>query len=191
MPEGSPRNGPDTRDEPKHFEPTEEGWKAFREEMRRARMVGGLAPIIGTWDYHYRRPTSPTTLVEVHVGDDAIVIRLNDGRTVSVPLSWFPVLQDANAEEKSTIDFSFNHQVVHFPLLNTEILVSQVLACRGLFDEDSFLNMCASSDRLVHDIAALIWRLASERGITFREALALVREELRRWPPPENRDGAP
>lgn len=37
----------------------------------------------------------------VELTDDALVVHLVDGRTVAVPLEWFPRLRDASPEERA------------------------------------------------------------------------------------------
>ena len=39
--------------------------------------------------------------VDVTFTDDALVVRLKDGRILSVPLMWFPRLRDATLEQRS------------------------------------------------------------------------------------------
>ena len=39
--------------------------------------------------------------VDVTFTDDALVVRLKDGRILSVPLSWFPRLRGATLEQRS------------------------------------------------------------------------------------------
>jgi hypothetical protein len=50
--------------------------------------------------------TSPSDLrlpfaQDVSVTDDALVVELVDGRTISIPLAWYPRLVHATAEERS------------------------------------------------------------------------------------------
>ena len=48
-------------------------------------------------------PISPTSVLaeDVRFSDDALIVRLSDGREVSVPLEWFPRLRDATPEQLS------------------------------------------------------------------------------------------
>ena len=39
--------------------------------------------------------------VDVSVGENAILIRLADGREISAPLAWYPRLLDATPEQRS------------------------------------------------------------------------------------------
>ncbi len=45
---------------------------------------------------------SPTAVLAetVSFNEDALIVRLSDGREVSVPLEWFPRLRDATPEQR-------------------------------------------------------------------------------------------
>jgi len=47
---------------------------------------------------------SPTAVlaVDVQFSDDAMMVRLSDGREISVPLEWFPRLRDATATQRQS-----------------------------------------------------------------------------------------
>src|SRR3972149_6503639 len=47
-------------------------------------------------------PVSPTAVlaVDVRFSEDALIVRLSDGREVSVPLEWFARLRDATPEQR-------------------------------------------------------------------------------------------
>jgi hypothetical protein len=45
--------------------------------------------------------TARALAAEVRFGDDALRVRLSDGREVSLPLEWFPALRDANPEQRA------------------------------------------------------------------------------------------
>lgn len=116
--------------------------------------------------------------------DDALSVSLKDGRRVEVPLSWFPILRDARQDERMA-ELWYGGQAVHFPLLNMEVTLDQILAIREFFHETALLNQYVSSDKLAFSAAVLIWRLASERKIPVQEALEIVWRELDRWSPPD------
>ncbi len=40
-------------------------------------------------------------VADVRVSDDALEVRLRDGRKISAPLSWFPRLQAASVEQRA------------------------------------------------------------------------------------------
>ena len=59
--------------------------------------------------------------------DDALVVRLRDGRVLSVPLSWFPKLRDATAEQLSRWEMIGEGIGVHWPALDEDISVAGLL----------------------------------------------------------------
>jgi hypothetical protein len=77
-----------------------------------------------------------TTLAELHVPaatrvtvtDDALVVELADGRSVSVPLSWYPRLEHGSAEERSRWRFIGRGEGIHWPDLDEDISVENLIA---------------------------------------------------------------
>ncbi|QDC09067.1 DUF2442 domain-containing protein [Oceanicola sp. D3] len=47
-----------------------------------------------------------TRAVSVNFDDDAMWVALEDGRTIGVPLAWFPRLLGASAEERAAVEIS-------------------------------------------------------------------------------------
>ncbi len=72
---------------------------------------------------------SPTAVlaVDVRFADDALVVRLSDGREVSVPLEWFPRLRDATAEQRKNWRFIAHGIGVHWEEVDEDIAVSTLL----------------------------------------------------------------
>ena len=64
---------------------------------------------------------------DVTVTDDALVVRLRDGRALSVPLSWFPRLRDATVEQRSRWELSGEGTGIHWPALDEDISVAGLL----------------------------------------------------------------
>jgi hypothetical protein len=58
---------------------------------------------------------------------DALVVHLQDGRSLTVPLEWFPRLRDASAEERSRYEFSGHGYAIHWPALDEDISVPGLL----------------------------------------------------------------
>lgn len=54
-----------------------------------------------TWKDHFRPPAGPTRIAAVSFSDATMHVDLTDGRRVSVPLAWFPVLERATPEQRS------------------------------------------------------------------------------------------
>lgn len=69
-----------------------------------------------------------TALAEnVSVTDDSLIVDLDDGRTVSVPLAWFPRLLHGTAEERNNWRFIGKGDGIHWPDLDEDISVEGIL----------------------------------------------------------------
>lgn len=62
------------------------------------------------------------------VTDEALVVDLSDGRTLSVPLAWFPRLLHATAEERGNWRLIGRGEGIHWPDLDEDISVQNLLA---------------------------------------------------------------
>ena len=58
--------------------------------------------------------------------DDALWVSLADGRTIGVPLAWFPRLLDATPEQRAMVELSDSG--LHWDALGEDILVAGLLA---------------------------------------------------------------
>ena len=123
------------------FDTTPEGWKAFREAIANIPNLkdGDMWPIIGNFQYHYR-PPSNTKILNVSINAEKIHFELHDGRKIIVPLDWFPILKDANEQEQSTFESKQQGEEIRFPLLNTEIHLTQVLRYKGESEQAEFAS---------------------------------------------------
>lgn len=68
--------------------------------------------------------------VAVSVTDDALVVDLVDGRTVSVPLPWYPRLSHGTPEERADFQLIGRGEGIHWPRLDEDIGVEGLLAGR-------------------------------------------------------------
>jgi hypothetical protein len=59
----------------------------------------------------------------VSVGDDALVVDLVDGRTIAVPLAWFPRLAHGTASERANWCLIGGGEGIHWPDLDEDISV--------------------------------------------------------------------
>jgi hypothetical protein len=71
------------------------------------------------------KPETPPEPVAVRVTDDTLSVDLVDGRTISVPLSWFPRLWHGTPQERARFELSYGG--VHWPDLNEDISVASLL----------------------------------------------------------------
>jgi hypothetical protein len=67
---------------------------------------------------------------EVRVGEDALVIELVDGRTISVPLAWYPRLWYGSGEERARFEIIGDGRYIHWPDLDEDLTISGILAGR-------------------------------------------------------------
>lgn len=63
----------------------------------------------------------------VQVTDDALIVDLSDGRTVSVPLAWFPRLLHGTPDERSKWRLIGNGEGIHWPDLDEDISVENLI----------------------------------------------------------------
>ncbi len=72
--------------------------------------------------------TQATRAQTVTVTADSLVVDLTDGRTVSVPLAWFPRLLQGTPQERAQWRLIGNGQGIHWPALDEDISVANLLA---------------------------------------------------------------
>jgi hypothetical protein len=63
--------------------------------------------------------TPPPDVTAVHITDKRLAFELEDGRTVSVPLAFYPTLLLATAKERACYEIC--HSSVHWPKLDCDI----------------------------------------------------------------------
>jgi hypothetical protein len=84
----------------------------------------------------------------VRVSDEALIIDLSDGRTVSAPLAWYPRLLHGTSAERQTHRLIGQGLGVHWPQLDEDISVEGVLAGRPSYESrDSFEKWLDSRSR--------------------------------------------
>ena len=72
--------------------------------------------------------TAEAKAQNVSVGDDTLAVDLSDGRTISVPLAWFPRLLHGTPEERSNWRFIGDGEGIHWTDLDEDISVEGLLA---------------------------------------------------------------
>ena len=80
-------------------------------------------------------PTSPVELagpvaLTIDVTEDTLTADLMDGRTISVPLDWYPRLVYATPEERDNWEIHAGGQHLHWPDVDEDISVEGLLAGR-------------------------------------------------------------
>jgi hypothetical protein len=81
----------------------------------------------------------------VEVTDDTLSVELADGRTISAPLAWYPRLAHATAKERTTWRLIAGGQGIHWPDLDEDISVANLLTGRPSTEsQHSFKTWLAS-----------------------------------------------
>ena len=68
--------------------------------------------------------------IGVDVSDDTLSVDLSDGRTIAVPIDWFPRLVHATQSERSNWRLIGGGEGIHWPELDEDISVEGLLAGR-------------------------------------------------------------
>jgi hypothetical protein len=72
---------------------------------------------------------SSAIATRVHFDADSMWVDLSDGRTIGVPLAWFPRLLRSTAEERSKVTISSRGP--HWEGLDEDISIAGLLAGQG------------------------------------------------------------
>ncbi len=72
-----------------------------------------------------------TTLAHaVRITDDTLKVDLDDGRTISVPLSWFPRLLQCTADERNNWRLIGKGEGIHWPDLDEDLSIDGLMGVR-------------------------------------------------------------
>ena len=72
--------------------------------------------------------TRPALATRAELTEDALSVELADGRTIVVPLDWYPRLANATAEERNTWRLIGGGRGIRWPALDEDISVANLLA---------------------------------------------------------------
>lgn len=76
----------------------------------------------------------------VVVTDDALVVELADGRTLSVPLAWYPRLLHATPAERAGWRWIGAGQGIHWPVLDEDVSIEALLLGRSSGESQTSLQ---------------------------------------------------
>ncbi len=62
--------------------------------------------------------------------EDSFIVYLSDGRSISVPIIWYPRLLNSNKQERENYEFLGDGEGIHWPDLDEDISVEGILAGR-------------------------------------------------------------
>ena len=86
---------------------------------------------------------------KVTVTDDTITVDLVDGRTISVPLTWYPRLLHARPEERSQWRPIGEGVGIHWPTVDKDIRVENLLSGKPSGEsQESFKKWLKRRERL-------------------------------------------
>jgi hypothetical protein len=83
----------------------------------------------------------------VRVSDDALIIDLSDGRTVSAPLAWYPRLLNGTPAERDYHQLIGEGLGIHWPQLDEDINIEGILAGRRSHESKQSFEQWLSSRR--------------------------------------------
>lgn len=68
--------------------------------------------------------------VAVQCTKDELIVSLQDGRILSVPIVWFPRLAEASCEQRANYEFLGEGEGIHWPAIDEDVSVAGLLAGR-------------------------------------------------------------
>ena len=78
----------------------------------------------------FRRAYVPTTALAkaVEFDDDMMHVFLIDGRIISVPIIWFPLLHEATSEQRERYEIGGGGISLHWPEIDEDLSVANLMA---------------------------------------------------------------
>ncbi len=70
------------------------------------------------------------TARDVHLTGDLLTVELNDGRSLAIPLAWYPRLSHGTASERAHWRLTGGGRGIHWPDLDEDLNVEDLLAGR-------------------------------------------------------------
>lgn len=70
---------------------------------------------------------TPVKIVSVTISDDTLAVDLEDGRTIAVPIGWYPRLAYGTAAERAKFRISGAGYGIHWPDLDEDIGVEGLI----------------------------------------------------------------
>lgn len=78
--------------------------------------------------------------IAVHCTEDELVVSLNDGRILSVPLAWFPRLAGASPEQLAAFELLGEGEGIHWPSVDEDISIVGLLEGRAAVEYQASQN---------------------------------------------------
>lgn len=64
----------------------------------------------------------------IEFDEEMMHVRLTDGRIISVPLIWFPLLRDATPEQRAQYEIGGGGTSLHWPQIDEDLSVAGLMA---------------------------------------------------------------
>ena len=80
--------------------------------------------------------------------NDAMSVRLADGRTLIVPLAWYPRLQHGSAKERQNYEIIGEGEYIHWPDLDEDLTVVGLLEGRKSAEASDSINKWLAERKL-------------------------------------------
>jgi hypothetical protein len=79
------------------------------------------------------RAYAPTSALakSIEFDDEMMHVRLTDGRIISVPLIWFPLLSGATPEQRGRYEIGGGGLSLHWPEIDEDLSVAGLMAGAG------------------------------------------------------------
>jgi hypothetical protein len=84
--------------------------------------------------------TREALATQVEVSEDTLTVELADGRTIAVPLAWYPRLAHGSPEERGAWRLLGSGRGIHWPALDEDISVANLLAGQPSAESQSSLK---------------------------------------------------
>ncbi len=85
------------------------------------------------------KPTKALTQ-EVEVKEDTLIVLLDDRRSISVPIAWYPRLWYGTPKERSNFEIIGDGGTIHWPDLDEGLSITGILAGRHSGERPESLN---------------------------------------------------
>lgn len=66
-------------------------------------------------------------ITNIQITRGMLIAQINDGRTVSIPLTWFPLLSNATEEQRQNFEISPGGYGIHWPDLDEDISIKSFI----------------------------------------------------------------
>ncbi|MDE0671560.1 MAG: DUF2442 domain-containing protein [Caldilineaceae bacterium] len=100
----------------------------------------------------------------VSLTEDTLTVDLSDGRTISVPLAWFPRLTYADTKEREHWELIGDGEGIHWPELDEDISVEGLLAGRPSGESPKSFQRWLKAKRAGHPLTLEALRTQVHQG---------------------------